>query len=86
VPYEVRFSRPARKNLRRLRKRDQERVVRMAEGLRQDPRPYGASTVKDTPFLRIRVEDYRVIYEVREEALIVLVVRVAHRREAYRNL
>ena len=34
---------------------------------------------------RLRVDDYRVIYEVREGVLVVLVVRVAHRRDVYRR-
>jgi len=42
--------------------------------------------VQGTPFLRIRSGDYRIIYEVREDVLLILVVKVAHRREAYRNL
>jgi len=84
--YEVRFSNTARKGLRRLDRESRERVVRAAEALGEEPRPHGARPVRGTPFLRIRSGDYRIIYEVREDVLLILVVRVAHRREAYRNL
>lgn len=84
--YEVRFSNTARKGLRRLDRESRERVVRAAEALGEEPRPRGARPVQGTPFLRIRSGDYRIIYEVREDVLLILVVRVAHRKEAYRNL
>ncbi len=84
--YEVRFSNTARKGLRRLDRESRERVVRAAEALGEEPRPHGARPVRGTPFLRIRSGDYRIIYEVREDVLLILVVRVAHRKEAYRNL
>ena len=84
--YEVRFTNAARKGLRRLDRESRERVVRATEALGEEPRPYGARPVRGTPFLRIRSGDYRIIYEVREDVLLILVVRVAHRREAYRNL
>lgn len=84
--YEVRFGNAARKGLRRLDSEARERVVRTAEALGEEPRPRGAHPVRGTPFLRIRSGDYRIIYEVREDVLLILVVKVAHRREAYRNL
>ena len=87
MAYQVRFSRAARKNLRRLSNRDRERVIQAAEDLVSDPRPRGAEPMKNTPgLLRIRVGDYRIIYQVQEEILRVLVVRVGHRREVYRRI
>jgi mRNA interferase RelE/StbE len=51
-----------------------------------NPRPFGVKQLKGPEgFLRIRVGDYRVIYQVLEGVLTILVVRVAHRREAYRS-
>ena len=53
--------------------------------LAENPRPAGLKKLKGPAgFLRIRVGDYRVIYCVHDDVLIVLVVRIAHRREAYR--
>lgn len=84
--YKVRFSNAARKGLRRLDDEARERVVRAAEALGEEPRPRGVRPVQGTPFLRIGIGDYRLLYEIREDVLLILVVRVAHRREAYRNL
>ena len=50
-----------------------------------EPRPHGAKALRGEPgLLRVRVGDYRVIYTVEDNILLVLVVRIAHRREAYR--
>ena len=86
MPYEVRFARPVAKGLRRMDRAEARRVVEAAETLSEDPRPSNAQKVQGTPYLRIRVGSYRVVYEVRDEALVVLVVKVGHRREVYRGL
>ena len=55
------------------------------EALANQPRPTGAKKLKGRDDLwRIRVGDYRIIYEIRDRILVVLVVRVGHRREVYR--
>jgi mRNA interferase RelE/StbE len=57
-----------------------------AEQLGGDPRPRGARKLEGgAGELRVRVGDYRIVYEVDDEALRVLVLRVAHRREVYRR-
>lgn len=61
------------------------RVVAKAESLAADPRPNGCTKlVGFDETYRVRVGDYRVVYEVRDAVVTVLVVRVAHRREVYR--
>jgi len=55
--------------------------------LADNPRPAGCVKLSGLSDLwRIRVGDYRVVYEIRDRQLIVLIVGVAHRREIYRNL
>jgi mRNA interferase RelE/StbE len=61
-------------------------IVQVIDALAENPRPSGAAKLKGTDFMRIRVRDYRVVYEVRDDVLLVLVVRVEHRRGAYRGL
>ena len=54
--------------------------------LRSNPRPPGCVKLQGEDVLwRIRVGDYRVVYAIREEELIVLVVKVAHRKDVYRG-
>jgi len=55
--------------------------------LRDDPRPPGCVKLTGADDLwRIRVGQYRVVYTIRDDELLVLVVRVAHRRDVYRGL
>ena len=50
------------------------------------PRPHGAKLLSgDHAIWRLRVGDYRVLYEIRDAVLVVLVVRIGHRREVYRS-
>ena len=52
--------------------------------LADDPRPVGVKKLHGQDRYRIRVGDYRVIYQIEDEVLLVLVVEIAHRREVYR--
>ena len=55
--------------------------------LADNPRPRGVEKLEGRENrYRIRVGDYRVIYEIHDEVLLVLVVRIGHRREVYRGL
>ncbi len=59
----------------------------MIDALATTPRPRGASALQGHPgVLRIRVGDYRIIYQVQDDLLTVLILRVAHRREVYRGI
>jgi mRNA interferase RelE/StbE len=53
--------------------------------LPDNPRPSGCRKLKGADVYRIRVGDYRVVYEIHDDVLIVLVVRVAHRSEVYKG-
>jgi mRNA interferase RelE/StbE len=87
--YRVRLARRAERNLRRIRQGDPRgygRLVASLRALSEEPRPTGAQKLAafDPPAWRIRVGEYRIVYEIREEELIVLVVNVAPRGEVYR--
>lgn len=60
------------------------RVIRAIQALRSDPRPAGCKKMAGSELWRIRVGDYRIVYSIEDAQLIVLVVRVGHRREIYR--
>jgi mRNA interferase RelE/StbE len=49
----------------------------------EDPRPPGARALQGRQGLRVRVGDYRIIYLVEDEVLVVIVITVGHRREVY---
>lgn len=52
-------------------------------GLEKDPRPPGCKKLKGRNAWRIRIGDYRVIYEIRDNQLIITVIAIAHRRDVY---
>lgn len=85
MAYQVSFNPHAARAFRKLSKGIQVRLKPAIDGLRENPRPSGVeklSGLADT--YRIRVGDYRILYEVRDAILVVLVIEVAHRREVYR--
>lgn len=83
--YEVRFAPSVRKQLRKLERSVQQRVLDAISLLAETPRPPAArALVGRSGYLRIRIGDYRVIYTVEDDQLIVLVVIIGHRRDVYR--
>ena len=86
MPYVVDLLPSARRELARLPASVQERIVRRLTALEADPRPRGTILLQGAEGLRrLRVGDYRITYRVDDDALVVDIVRVAHRREAYRR-
>ena len=80
------FTTSADRGLRHLPEVVQRRIVRAVEMLADDPRHRGGVKLSwEENLWRIRVGQYRVVYTIDDEKLIVLVVRVAHRKDAYRG-
>ncbi len=87
--YRLEIERRAERGLRRIRQGDPlayRRLVTAIRALAEDPRPSGAGklTAFDPPAWRIRVGGYRVVYEVDDDRVLVVVVNVAPRGEVYR--
>lgn len=84
MSYRVEFTTAAARQVKKLPRRARDRVLGEIESLAEDPRPHGAKKLvgEDTAW-RIRVGDYRVIYDVFDTEFIVTVVRAGHRREIY---
>ena len=83
--YEVEISRSAEGQLRRLPRTDQVRVVRVMQALAEDPMPRGARKLSgfDDVF-RVRAGRYRILYSVSRRTLVIVVLKVGHRRDVYR--
>ena len=87
VGYTVDVRPRVRKALRQLDPTTRKEVLTRMRALATDPRPPGAKTLRGySPWLRVRVGDYRIIYIVDDDARSVTVADVGHRREVYRNL
>lgn len=83
--YTLSIKRSAERDLRRLPRTLFDQINERILSLRDDPRPHGAlKLVGDLEGRRIRVGDYRVLYQIDDEARTITIVRVKHRREVYR--
>ena len=83
--YTVQYTGAARREMRRLNHSQQDRLRAAIDALARHPRPAGCRKLTGFDDLwRIRVGDYRVVYQMEDDRLVVLIIRVRHRREAYR--
>jgi mRNA interferase RelE/StbE len=85
MPYRIEVKRSAAKEIRAItRKQDRERVVERIAALAEDPRPPGCTKLSGREAYRVRQGEYRIVYTVEDDALVVEVVKVGHRRDVYR--
>ena len=83
--YELVFRKSVAKALRAIPNADVERILNRIRALADDPRPPGCERLSGQARYRIRQGRYRIVYEIEDARLVVLVVRVAHRRDVYRD-
>jgi mRNA interferase RelE/StbE len=83
--YRVEVSATAERQLRRLPRTDQVRVVRVIQALAADPRPPGCRKLSghDDVF-RVRVGRYRILYSIEDRRLVIVVLKVGDRKDVYR--
>jgi mRNA interferase RelE/StbE len=84
--YEIRLAPAAARDLARLDRRMQRRVATAIDRLAREPRPAGSTRLRGSDDIwRVRVGKYRVLYQVRDAMLLILVLRIGHRSNAYRR-
>jgi mRNA interferase RelE/StbE len=82
--YALRFRPAALRQLRKLDPQIVRRIKASTSALCTDPRPHGAKALAGQHgWLRVRVGDYRIVYEVRDSELVVLVIQIGHRSQVY---
>lgn len=87
MKYRIEFTRSAAKVLRKLPKQDRKRIRDKIDSFADNlPAPVTTKMKGDNPFHRVRVGDYRIIYEIHEDTLTILVLKIGHRKEIYRRL
>jgi mRNA interferase RelE/StbE len=88
MTYRVEFSRSAEREFDQLPQQVSARVSSRINSLAVNPRPPGVLKLagRTTDLYRIRVGNYRVIYAIKDDVLLVLVVSIGHRKEIYRDL
>lgn len=83
--YGVEFTKSAAKELSKLQPQLSIRILRALNTLRRDPRKGSVRPMVGSTSWRLRVGDYRIIYDILDRKLVVLVLRIRHRRDAYKK-
>jgi len=87
LKYKVGFKKSAAKALKLIPKSDQKRIARKIDSLAESTQDPNITKLKgDNPFHKVRIGNYRVIYEIQDDILLILIVKIGHRKDIYRNL
>lgn len=90
--YSIDFSERAKKQLKKLPEQIAKRIFSKIEKLEQDPKPSGHKQLINfdlennpfnSPIYRIRIGDYRAIYTIEDEVLVILILQIGHRKDIY---
>lgn len=83
--YLIEYSKTVKKDIKKIPKKDLQQIVEKIYKLSIDPRQSGIKKLSGTRDLyRARCGDYRIIYEIRDNELVVLVIKIGHRSDVYR--
>jgi mRNA interferase RelE/StbE len=83
--YELSFKKSVARDLRAFPKQDVKRIMQRIRALAYDPRPPGCEKLSGEERYRVRQGAYRIVYEIEDRRLTVVVVRIGHRRDVYRK-
>ena len=83
--FEVIFKQSVAKDLRQIPKKDVTRILNRIKALSIEPRPPGVEKLSGQDKYRVRQGAYRILYEVRNNELIVVVVKIGHRQDVYKT-
>jgi mRNA interferase RelE/StbE len=87
VTYQVEFSRRAEKQFKALPQQIQNRLQSRIDTLAENPRSVNATKLEgEENQYRIRVGNYRIVYEIQDRVFLIILLRIGHRREVYRKL
>jgi mRNA interferase RelE/StbE len=84
MAYAVEILRPAQRQLAKLDQQAQRHIIDSIRALADNPRPSGCKKLSGRLAWRIRVGDYRVIYEIHDQQLVIVVVTLGNRKDVYR--
>ncbi|HPG41987.1 MAG TPA: type II toxin-antitoxin system RelE/ParE family toxin [bacterium] len=84
VNYKIEIKKSAAKELDQLPVKDLHKIIEKIQGLSVNPRPPGCVKLTDQEKYRIRVGRYRILYSIEDKMLVVYIVKIAHRKDAYK--
>jgi mRNA interferase RelE/StbE len=83
--YKIIFRKSVAQDMRRIPNRDLRRILATIGSLSEEPRPSGVERLSGQEKYRVRQGKYRIIYEINDREVIVIVVKVGHRKDVYRR-
>jgi mRNA interferase RelE/StbE len=83
--YRIEIKKSAGRELRKIKGKDQERIIERILGLAQDPRPPSSKKLSGEEKYRIRQGDYRILYQIFDGTVLVVIVKIGHRRDVYKK-
>lgn len=83
--FKIEIKRSAAKELEKIQKKDRDRIIERIRALSADPQPPQSKKLSGEEKYRIRQGDYRILYQIYDEVITVVVVRAAHRIEVYKK-
>lgn len=87
MSYRIEVKKSAAKSLRKIPKADQKRIADKIDSLVENlPNPDTTKMKGNNPFHKVRVGDYRIVYEIHEDVLLILIVKIGHRKDIYKKI
>jgi mRNA interferase RelE/StbE len=87
LSYRIEVKKSAANSLKKIPKADQKRIADKIDSLAENPPNPDTTKMKgNNPFHKARVGDYRIVYEIHEDVLSILIVKIGHRKDIYKNI
>jgi len=87
LKYRIEVKRSAAKAFKKIPKPGQKRISKAIDNLVKNlPNPDTTKMKGNNPFHKIRVGDYRIVYEIQDDVLLILIIKIGHRKDVYRSL
>ena len=85
--YRIEVKKSAAKTLKKISNADRKRIVHKIDSLAENLPDSDTTKMKGSnPFHKVRIGNYRIVYEIQDEILLILIVKIGHRKDIYRNL
>ncbi len=86
IRYQLTYKKSVDKDLRKLTVTIRGQIIKKIQALSTEPHPGGSTKLRgSTDLYRLRHADYRIIYQIKGNELVILIVKVGHRKEVYRD-
>ena len=84
--YKIQVKKSAQKEIANLQNKDLQKIIKKIESLTKNPRPLGVKKLSAEEKYRLRVGDFRILYTIEDDILLIYVVKVGHRKDVYKSL